>query len=405
MTNNLFLVLNAGSSSIKFKLFDNSNNDYKVIADGMADRVTLEKGSELVINHNNVKTVTSHFFPDHETAIQEIFKALKKHHIIKDLTTIKAVGHRIVHGGSIFREPVLATPAVIVKLKALIPLAPLHNPAGLAVLKVVMKMISAPNILVFDTSFHNTIPELHRLYPVPWKWYQENAVKKYGFHGISYQYIVTMLEKLNDHKPVNAIICHLGNGSSVAVVEKSKSLNTTMGLTPIGGLMMGTRCGTIDPSIHNYIATARNLSLTEITHQLNKKSGLLAISGISSDMRDIEKKAFTEKNHRAQLALNIYAQKVADYVAKYTNNLMTGPLQYLVFTAGIGENSQTMVQNILGRLPILALKLNAHPVKKANHILLTNSASPITAMVMKTNEELMICKITAAFTTQNNNEQ
>ena len=398
----LFLILNAGSSSIKFQLFSRVDQKYEIICKGLAERITVD--GNLVINFAGKKISSKQYFPEHSTAIDKILEELQRHAIIKNFDNITAIGHRVVHGGKKFVQPTLVTKKVIGELIKIQKLAPLHNPGSLAVIQALQKQIDLPNVLVFDTAFHTTIPTLNAIYPVPYEWYKENDVQKYGFHGISYEYIVKRLQQLESTKSqnVNAVICHLGNGSSVAAIENNKSINTTMGFTPLPGLMMGTRCGDLDFSVVPHISEERQLSLSKITNILNKKSGLLAISGISSDMREIEDEA-ARGNTRCQLALNLYAQRVADYIVKYAN-LLEGKMQYLVFTAGIGENSKTIVENIIKRLYILPFNFKKNlfaeqKTSKTDYFFLTEKKTPISVLIMSTNEELMICQATAELTT------
>ena len=399
----LFLILNAGSSSIKFQLFSRSEQKYKVICKGLAERIAVD--GNLVINFAGKKNSSKQHFPDHSTAINKILEELQRQTIIKNFDDITAIGHRVVHGGKNFVQPTVVTKAVIAELIKIQKLAPLHNPGSLAVIQALQKRSDLPSVLVFDTAFHSTIPTLNAIYPVPYEWYKENDVQKYGFHGISYEYIVKRLQQLESTKSqnINAVICHLGNGSSVAAIENSKSINTTMGFTPLAGLMMGTRCGDIDCSIVPHINDERGLSLSEISSILNKKSGLLAISGVSSDMREIEDKAGLG-NARCQLALDLYSQRVADYIVKYAN-LLKGKMQYLVFTAGIGENSPIVVKNIIKRLHILPLNFKkdlfaGKATSKTDYFFLTEKETAVTALIMSTNEELIICQAAAQLKTK-----
>ncbi|PPE06629.1 acetate kinase [Mesoplasma corruscae] len=387
----MILVVNAGSSSIKFRLFDTSEKQPKDILDGLAERITID--GIVSFKYEGTKYKFEVDLPNHEVAVDFILKKLVEMKIIKSAEAIKAVGFRIVHGGTISESSVIST-EVFNTIKDAVKLAPLHNPGAITAIEAVKKVMPNANLVAcFDTAYHQTLNQEQYLYAVPYEWYEKHGVRKYGFHGISYQYITQQLaNNLNkDLNKVNAIICHLGNGASIACIKEGKSFDTTMGLTPLAGVMMGTRSGDIDPSIIEYICNELKITVKEATSILNKQSGLLGMSGETSDMRDITN-GYKQNKPNFIRSLNKYSQVAADYIIRFAN-LIGHDIDAIVFTAGIGENSETTREEILKRLPLLDIELDS----KANEVdydeskVISTKNSKIPVIVMRTNEELMIC--------------
>lgn len=395
MKKNLYLALNSGSSSIKLKLFEKNNEDWNVICDVLLERIGIDNGRLILKDKNNKKIIINKDIKNHEIGIKLIFDTLINEKIIFDFNDFKVISHRVVHGGRKYREPILVTEKIISDLEQMIDLSPLHIPGHLIVIKTIRNLINTPNIIVFDTNFHKTIPQINHIFALPWKWYEEYGIQKYGFHGSSYEYIVGRLNEIS-HKKTNSIICHLGNGSSISVIKNDECLDTSMGFTKLNGLMMGTRCGNIDPSIPQYMSKKLNISIDKLTEILWKESGFLAVSGISSDGRDIENAA-ASGNKRAQLSLDLYSQKCANYIVEFANKLKN-KVDYIVFTAGIGENSKLIVSSILSRINLLNIKLKINIFEKEEEkkikgfFSLTTSESKINVLIMKTNEELVLVK-------------
>ncbi|WFG96054.1 acetate kinase [Spiroplasma citri] len=390
----MILVINAGSSSIKFQLYKvNSAKNYEVICKGLAERINID--GIFTLKFNGQKFQTKEDFPDHKSAAKVLIAKLKEHHIIQDFSDIQGIGHRIVHGGEKFTQSIVINDEVFAEIKRMVTLAPLHNPPSIAAIEAFRKIVDVPNVAVFDTSFHTTISEENYLYSVPYEWYSNYQVRRYGFHGISYRYITKRLAEVlqKSATELNAIICHLGNGASICAVKNGKSFNTSMGLTPLEGLIMGTRSGDIDPSIHQFIANQIGTTLDEITNTLNKESGLLGISGVSSDLRDVFKSS--KDNQRSKLALLMSAKRIAKYIVSYANDLKTKP-DAIVFTAGIGENSDEMRQLVVNEVTLLNLELSpsANQSSYDTENLISTSKSDVLIYAMRTNEEVMICEDT-----------
>ena len=389
------MIINAGSSSIKSQLFVAKDDSVSVLWKGVVEGINTKNGSFTFGFLNK----TAHFndcFPTHKEAVAKILTTILEQKVVQNLQDIAVIGHRVVHGGSFFVHPTVVNEEVLKKLEAIKYLAPLHIPANLLAIKEFVAQTSAVNVAVFDTAFHSTIPQLNFLFPVKWSWYQNYGVRKYGFHGISYQYLVKAVEQILavPSSKMNGIICHLGNGSSISAVKQGLSFETSMGLTPLGGLMMGTRCGDLDPSIFQYIHEKKGLDVNEIVHVLNKQSGFLGVSGLSSDLKIVEK-AYWEGNNQAILAVDLFVKKVSDYIAVYFNSL-GAKLDYLVFAGGIGENSSLIVEKVLKRLKVLALGENwvlpsDKTWKQKGHFFI--SSGPLKILLVQTNEELVICKL------------
>lgn len=403
------LVINSGSSSIKFQLFNIINKqkqpDFIMLCKGLVERIAIKNSNfiiEVAIGDNFVKYEVTKDIADHVVGAQTIIDALIKYQVIANFADIKGVGHRIVHGGQKFNSSIIIDSEVISGIKSCISLAPLHNPPALKGLSSFQKLIPhAKHVAVFDTSFHTTIPQEKYLYSVPYDWYKLYQVRRYGFHGTSYRYILDKLTNiLNKPKEkINAIICHLGNGASICAIKDGKSFNTSMGLTPLDGLIMGSRSGIIDPSIHGYMCQVKPQATIEtITNDLNKNSGLLGISEHSSDLRDVLIIS-NDKNHKqqlqSQLAIKMFVQRIANYIVQYANDLVNN-IDALVFTAGIGENSAIIRQLIISEIKIITLKLavNKNNDKYHDYLEISDQQSQIPIFKIRTNEELMICQDT-----------
>ena len=394
---NLILVLNCGSSSMKAAVLDGVTGEsfLTVLAEklGSADALITTKfqGEKEVFYF---KEHTSH---DH--AVKKLLQILQQHGLNKDII---AVGHRVVHGGETFHASTLITREVLEDIEHCIPLAPLHNPAHLLGIHAAQQAFpDLPHVAVFDTSFHQTMPEHAYMYAIPRKYYRQNAVRRYGFHGTSYRYVSQTAAQMLKRKPEELcmVIAHLGNGASVTAVKNGLSVDTSMGLTPLEGLIMGTRSGDIDPSIFEFLFDNKHMSIRQINSMLNKDSGLLGISELSNDCRTLEEHAALGHDG-AILALNMFAYRLAKYIASMT--VATGRLDALVFTGGIGENSVSMRQRVMQHLSFLGV----HVDDEANQAMVGGQAGAINAasdtvltLVVPTNEELMIAQDTYALTT------
>ena len=380
------LSVNAGSSSLKFTLIELPAKD--VIASGLFEKIGLND-SCYTIKYNGEKITTNEILPDHSVAVRKLIDALINMHIISSLEEIEGVGHRMVHGGQEFSKSVILTEDVLERISKYNDLAPLHNPANIMGVRAFMKVL--PNTLqvgVFDTAFHTTMAEKEFLYPVPYEWYEKYNVRKYGFHGTSHRYINKTISELLNRNDLKVISCHIGNGGSITAIDSGKVVDTSMGFTPLAGIMMGTRSGDIDASILEYMNNKTGKSVSELTNDLNKKSGLLGVSGISSDSRDVEQAALNG-NPRAILAQEMYAQKIANYIAMY-NNLLNGA-DVITLTAGVGENSKTMRKMILDRISSLGVKIDEEKNDFRGELrLITTDDSKIPVYVVPTDEELMI---------------
>ncbi len=333
----IVMSVNAGSSSLKFQVYEMPEE--KVLAKGLVERIGLPD-SVFTITIDGQKYSETTDIPNHEVAVNMLIEALLKHHVVNSLEDIKAVGHRLVHGGEYYADSVVVTPDVVEKCEECIPLAPLHNPAGLLGYRTFANALpEAVHTFVFDTAFHQTMPAENFLYAIPYELYEDEHIRRYGFHGTSHKYLLDRLAEIKGKKPeeMNIITCHLGNGASITAIKNGKSFKTSMGLTPLAGVMMGTRSGDIDPSIPVYLEKKLGLSAQEVDDLMNKKSGLLGVSGVSSDSRDIEK-AVEEGNKRAALAKKIFDDRVIETVAGYYG--LMGGADAIVFAGGIGEKTR-----------------------------------------------------------------
>jgi acetate kinase len=393
------LVINAGSSSLKYQLID--MDDESVLAKGLAERIGIE-GS--LLQHTPAgkdKIEIPAEFKDHTDAIKMVIEALvsPEYGVIKDMSEIGAVGHRVVHGGEKFSESVLINDEVMEAIRANVELAPLHNPANIMGIEACRKIMpNTPMTAVFDTAFHQTMPADAYLYAVPYETYEEYGIRRYGFHGTSHKYVALRTAALLN-KPLSElkiITCHLGNGSSIAAVKHGKSVDTSMGFTPLEGLPMGTRSGNIDPAIISFMMEKKQLTPEQVNETLNKKSGVLGISGVSSDFRDLVKAA-NNGVERAQTALNVFNYQVKKYIGSYAAAM--GGVDCIVFTAGIGENTPCVREESCKGLEFMGIRidreknLNTTSAKIKEGIISTED-STVTVMVVPTNEELMIARDT-----------
>lgn len=380
------LSVNAGSSSLKFTLIELPSRE--VIASGLFEKIGLAD-SMYTIKYNGEKITKQVYMIDHSVAVKKLIDELLENKIVETLEEIEGVGHRILHGGSEFTESTLLNDEVLARISKYNELGPLHNPANIMGVKAFMKVLpNVKNVGVFDTTFHQTMKETEFLYPVPYEWYEKYSIRKYGFHGTSHRYINKTICEKAGRDDLKVISCHIGNGGSICAIDSGKVVDTTMGFTPLAGIMMGTRSGDIDPSIIPFVMRKTGKTADEIINDLNKKSGLLGISGISSDSRDVENAA-SEGDERAILAQEIYAQKIANYIAMY-NNLLNGA-NVIVLTAGVGENSKNMRKMIIDRIASLGVKLDEEKNDfRGEFRLISTEDSKIPVYVIPTNEELMI---------------
>jgi len=390
----IILVLNCGSSSIKYQLYSMAKDQEDVVAVGIVERIGF---TDAVISHKPTgKTKYKEILPvtDHTMGINLIMKTLvdKEHGILKSADEIAAVGHRVVQGGEKYKESVLITKEVIKDIEACIELAPLHNPANLkGIISIDSLLPGIPQIAVFDTSFHQSLPPHAYMYAIPREYYEKYGIRKYGYHGTSHKYVYRKTSQIlgKDTRKMKVVSCHLGNGASVTAIEHGKSMDTSMGFTPVDGLIMGTRTGDIDPGVLLFLADKEHLSLKGISNLINKRSGMMGISEISSDMRDLEL-AYYEGNERASLALTMYAYRVKKFIGAYAA-IMNG-LDCVIFTGGIGENDFNIRRMILQNMEYLGIDFDEpanHGVKGQDKII-TKPDSDVTALVVKTNEELVI---------------
>ena len=390
-----FLCVNAGSSSLKYQLFEMPEE--KVIISGYIEKIGLED-SFWTIKINGEKIKGAKYLKDHNDAVKVLLDSLIENKAVESLDEIKGVGHRVVHGTEKYKDAVLINDEVIQDIVDMTKFATLHHPGNLAGIKALHEVLpDVPMVAVYDTAFHQTMPKENYLYPVPYEWYLNYGVRKYGFHGTSHKYITTVMQEKLGKEDVNLIICHVGSGASISAIKDGKCFDTTMGLTPLDGLMMGTRSGSIDPSIIEYVCKESDTDVSEVTNALNKKSGLLGVSGFS-DSRDVENAA-AKGDERAILALNMYNDRVARYIAEYFIEL-DGKVDAIVFTAGVGENGIEAREDIVNRVSALGIKID----KKANDNvagyrdnqegIISSKDSKVDVWVVPTNEELMIIKDT-----------
>ena len=385
------LAINAGSSSLKFQLIEMPEE--RVITKGLVERIGLDEGIfTITVNGGKVKKVQD--IPDHEAAVQLLLDQLISTGIIKSFDEIDGIGHRVVHGGERFNDSVLITDGVLNEIEQLSDLAPLHNPANVTGIKAFRNVLpDIPAVAVFDTAFHQTMSKDSYLYSLPYEYYEKYGIRKYGFHGTSHKYVSLKAAEMLG-KPIEElrlISCHLGNGASIAAVQGGKSIDTTMGFTPQVGLTMGTRCGNIDPALIPYIMEKTGQTAEEVVNVLNKESGLLGITGFSSDLRDIEEAA-ENGNERAQLALAIFTNHIQKYIGSYAAR-MNGE-DAIIFTAGIGENSSLVRERVLVGLEFMGVYFDRdlNNEKSSKERMISYPFSPVKVLVIPTNEEVMIAR-------------
>ncbi|MCB6469780.1 acetate kinase [Coprococcus comes] len=390
------LVINCGSSSLKFQLINSESE--AVLAKGLCERIGID-GRLTYQPAGGEKNVSEKAMPTHTEAIQFVIEALTDADtgVVKSLDEIGAVGHRVVHGGEKFAKSVVVTPEVKAAIAECNDLAPLHNPANLIGIEACESLMpGTPQVVVFDTAFHQTMPEKAYMYGLPYEYYEKYKVRRYGFHGTSHSFVSKRVAEIVG-KPYNAtktIVCHLGNGASVSAVLNGESVDTSMGLTPLEGLVMGTRSGDIDPAIMEFIAKKENLDIAGIMNVLNKKSGVEGVSGVSSDFRDLEAAA-KAGNKRAELAIDVFAYRVAKYVGAYTA-AMNG-VDNIVFTAGIGENCALVRTKVCSYLGYLGITIDEEANgKRGEEIVISTPDSKVKVLVVPTNEELAIARETVA---------
>jgi len=385
------LVLNSGSSSLKFQLFEIKEKEH-VFIKGIVDDIGLNNSFIKYEIKNRIRKIRKKI-QNHKVALKDVLDIILANKIINSLGEIKAIGHRAVHGGEKFKKTVLIDNKVMKKIDELSELAPLHNPANLMGMKVCKELLPhTKQVAVFDTGFHSSMPEKAFVYGIPYKYYKKYGIRRYGFHGTSHKYVSRKAAEIlkKDYKKLKIITCHLGNGSSIAAIKNGKSIDTSMGFTPLEGVVMGTRCGDIDPDIILFLMKKEKLSVKEIDNLLNNKSGLLGISGISPDVRVLwanEKKG----NKRAGLTLDILGYKVAKYIGAYISVL--NGVDAIVFTAGIGENAYYLRERILKSFEYIGLKIDKRK-NKNNKTIISAKNSKIKALVIPTNEEIQIARET-----------
>ena len=390
------LVINCGSSSLKYQLIDMATEES--LAQGLVERIGIE-GSVLTQKvEGKDKYIVKEQMKDHKDAIRLVLAALvdENNGVIKSMDEISAVGHRVVHGGEKYKESVVINDEVKANIEECFKLAPLHNPANMIGIKACEELMpNTPMVAVFDTAFHGTMPEDAYIYALPYELYEKHGIRKYGFHGTSHKYVSQTCAEVmgRDIKDLKIITCHLGNGASLCAVKNGVSVDTSMGFTPLEGVAMGTRCGNIDPAIVTFLMKEEGLSVDEVNDLLNKKSGVLGISGISSDFRDIEDAAFNKGNRRAQLALRIFEYKIRTTIGAYAAAM--GGVDAIVFTAGVGENGPETREKCLEGLEFLGVEID----REANNVRgkvreISKAGCKVKAFVIPTNEELVIARDT-----------
>lgn len=386
------LAINAGSSSLKFQLFEMPSET--VLAAGLAERIGVGTDGIFSIKFDDQKHEVTRVLDTHAQAVEMMLEAFKEHAIIADLTEISGVGHRVVHGGERFAHSVVVTDAVETEIEALSSLAPLHNPANLEGIRTFKQLLpNAVSVAVFDTAFHQTMKPESYMYPLPYEYYENYKVRRYGFHGTSHQFVSERTAELigKSYSESKIIVAHLGNGASLSAVDGGKSVETSMGFTPLAGVMMGTRTGDIDPAITAFLVEKTGKDVSEITDVYNKESGLAGVSGLTSDMRDVIAGA-EAGNMRAQLALDMYTKRVAEYIAMYYLN-MNGA-DAIAFTAGVGENAWQVRKGIIDRLKVLGITIDNEENERRGEHKISGADSTVAIYVVPTNEELVIAKDT-----------
>ena len=388
------LVLNCGSSSLKYQLINMVNE--KVLAQGLVERIGIN-GSILTQKVNGEKYIIEQPMENHKVAIGLVLNALvdKEHGVITDMSEINAVGHRVVHGGEKFRDAVLITEEVLKGIKDNEVLAPLHNPAAILGINACQKVVpNKPMVAVFDTAFHQTMSKEKYVYPIPYEYYEKYGIRKYGFHGTSHQYVANRVAEIlgKDIKDLKIVNCHLGQGASICAIKNGESVETSMGLTPVGGIPMGTRSGDLDPSVVTYLMKKEKFDASEADNMLNKEAGVFGISMVSVDFRDIEAEALAGGKH-AKLSLDAYHYSVAGYIAKCA--VAMGGIDVITFTAGVGEKSPYSRSEICRQLEVFGVDISGKAnLVKGEEIEISSKESKVKVFVVPTNEELMIAKET-----------
>ncbi|SDK69830.1 acetate kinase [Lacicoccus qingdaonensis] len=384
------IAMNAGSSSFKFQLFEMPEE--VEIAKGLVERIGLE-GGIFSVTVDGEKKVQERDFDNHEDAVNAMLDELLRLEVINDINDIIGSGHRVVHGGETFEDSVLITDEVVEKIDELSELAPLHNPANLMGINAFREQLpDVPHVAVFDTSFHQSMPESSYLYSLPYSYYKEYGIRKYGFHGTSHKYVTGRASEMLGRplEELRLISCHLGNGASIAAVKGGKSIDTSMGFTPLAGVTMGTRSGNLDPALIPYIMKKTGKTATEVLNVLNKESGLLGVSGFSSDLRDIEEEA-KNGNSRAELALDVFGERIHKYMGSYATRM--GGLDAIIFTAGVGENSDVVRAKVVNGLEFMGVYFDETMNDvKGQEKFINHPYSPVKIIIIPTNEELMIAR-------------
>lgn len=381
------IAVNAGSSSLKFQLL-NMPEEHEITS-GLVERIGYDNAVFTIkIDGKKVKKETP--VPNHKVAVELVIEGLLEHKVIASLDEIKGVGHRVVQGGELFKDSVVITDQVVKDIESLNDLAPLHNPANITGIEAFRELL--PNVIqvaVFDTTFHQTMREDAYLYAAPYEWYKKYGVRKYGFHGTSHQYVSERVQELLGNKDAKIIVAHLGNGASLCAVDGGKSVDTSMGLTPLEGIPMGTRSGNIDPAVLMLVSEKENKSYEEVLNDLNKASGYLGVSGISNDSRDIVENML-QGHYRATLAHRIQIKRIADYIGSYY--VYMGGLDAICFTAGIGENAPEVRKDVIDAIKVLGITLDEAENQKRGERMISTADSKVKAFIIPTNEEVMIAR-------------
>lgn len=388
------LVINAGSSSLKYQLIEMDTET--VLAKGVCERIGQDR-SKLVHEANGVKRDIMGAMPTHAEAIRMVLDALisKEYGVISDMSEIAAVGHRVVHGGEAFKESTLVTDETFAELEKINDLAPLHNPSSVLGIKACKKVMpDAPMVVVFDTTFHATMPDYAYMYAIPYEDYKDYKIRKYGFHGTSHLFIAGEAAKIMGTKDMKLVVCHLGNGASVSAVKNGKCVDTSMGLTPLEGLVMGTRCGDIDAAVLEYLMDKKGMDIHEATTYLNKKCGVLGVSGVGSDFRDLVA-AMDAGNDRARLAVDMFSYRVKKYIGSYAAAM--GGLDCVVFTGGIGEHTEIVREKVMQDMEFLGIDFDFEKnnnVPRGETFEVSKEGSKVKVFIIPTNEELVIARET-----------
>ncbi|MBO5465647.1 MAG: acetate kinase [Alistipes sp.] len=398
----IVLVLNCGSSSIKYQVIDIDDNSNALLAKGLVDRIGLSEGSLTHKPSGKDKYEVKMPIPDHTTGISLVLEALTDatHGVIENLKEIKAVGHRVAHGGEFFKSSALIDEQAKENIRSLFEIAPLHNPANLeGVLSIEKVLPGVPQVGVFDTSFHQTIPAINYLYALPYEYYDKYRVRKYGFHGTSHKFVAKIGAEFAglDINNSKIITCHVGNGGSITAVLNGESFDTSMGFSPLDGLVMGTRCGNVDASAVTYIGEREGMSYAELNSMMNKKSGVYGMTGLSSDMRDIDA-AYNAGNEKAIVARDMYYNRVKKFVGEYAAEM--GGVDLVIFTGGVGENSADLRRYVCKNMEFMGIKLNdaVNDVTHGDNAIISTDDSKVKVAVIATNEELVIATDTYELT-------